>query len=156
MSVDSSAINPSVARVAESDATSDLPARAQYIVVDIPRPFVYVGFIAFLITMMPYRWLSWCFLLPRWLVYRRLYRLERFVIRHVNGQTTERQPIYKLQRVDEMELAIYRTVISILDQYPLLRSPAHTPSLYNRIQQATRPENDYPELIRTLASLRLE
>ena len=120
------------------------------------RPFVYIGFFAFLMTLVPYRWLAWFFHLPRWVIYRRLRNLEQIVIRHMDGQATPREPMYRLLRVDELELAIYRTVISILDQYPYMLSSTESLPLYHQIHQATRPDSDYPELVKTLTRLHLE
>lgn len=120
------------------------------------RPFVYVGFFAFLMTLVPYSWLVWFFHLPRWVVYRRLQNLERIVIRHVGGEAMARQPVYRLLRVDDLELAIYRTVISILDHYPVMQSSSKSSPLYRQIHEATRPGSEYSELVKTLTSLRLE
>ena len=120
------------------------------------RPFVYVGFFAFLITLVPYRWLAWFFHMPRWIVYRRLRNLEQVVIGHMGDQTIERETVYRLLRNDELELAIYRTVIFILDHYPLMQGSIESLQLYHQIHQATQPDSDYPELVKTLTSLHLE
>lgn len=79
------------------------------------------------------------------LLLRRLQRLERRVLSLLGRPFPEAES----QKLDDQ---IYRTVISILDQYRKLRHLTNQ-DLYERIDHATSPEHDYPHLIEQLAKL---
>ena len=105
-------------------------------------PTVYVGVVAFMLALVPYRWLALPFYVQRWWLYRRLRRLET----HITG---EKMPC-RLFGSDGLELAIYRSTIAIMDHYPLADA-----GLAGRIAALIAARPPYPLLVKRMAALRL-
>ncbi len=60
-----------------------------------------------------------------------------------------------LPRSGDLELAIYRTVISILDCYPAIQDMNDDGGLFARIHQCVTDNPDYGNLVGALAAVRL-
>lgn len=115
-------------------------------------PCIYLGFVAFIITLAPYRWLAVLIQPDRWWIYYRLRRLEYQIAMGMHGKTTDRLTLRRLLRIDEMELAIYRSIISILDQYQRLPD---APNTIRQLRTLVREEYAYAEFMNRLTKVRL-
>lgn len=125
-------------------------------VASVTNPVVYVAFVAFIVLLMPYRMLSWMFYLERLIVFRRLRKLERTITEAGSLEAAHSLALRNALNPDELELAVYRTVISILDKYFLLRSMPRRSQLHDQIQSLVDQNKEYPELVQELARIPIE
>jgi hypothetical protein len=118
-------------------------------------PAVYVGFVAFMVTLMPYRWLSFLFHLERLCVYCRLRHLENAISRVANIASTSTIALTQLINPNELELVVYRTLISILDHYHATQSIPTRVHLYEQIQAVVNQNRDYTDLVKGLTRVKI-
>ncbi len=88
----------------------------------ITAPFMGMAVLAFVVLLLPYRWLQPLFLPQRFWLYWRLKLRERQLLRAVAARSDLPWFSFHLLRADELELALYRTVINLYD-YGLLLPP---------------------------------
>lgn len=113
-------------------------------------PFTYpLLLLTFLIMLAPHRWLAFLFSLPRLALLLRLRRLRRQVLA-LSGSTPI---VVQAGEGFHLEMEIYRTVITILDHYPLLAHHPAATALFNRVHDAVAQDLRYPELVQVLAKV---
>lgn len=116
------------------------------------QPFLYPAVMFFALTLVPYRWYSGLLHLQRLCTYYRLKCMERWLARRVGTQPNQHQVrVWWLQSA-ALELAIYRTVISILDEYPLLRDVSRQD--FVRLHRCVLQHREYNDLVNALAAYR--
>ncbi len=118
----------------------------------VDRSATYLCYLLMLATLVPYRWLMPLFYPRKLLLYLRLKRLQSIVKRWSATQPPLPDLSLKLTHPDEIELAIYQTVIAILDMYPSMSRSGRT--LQEQIQKVVDTHPPYVELVRRIASLR--
>lgn len=117
------------------------------------QPFVVLGMVFFILTMVPYRWVLRLVYLRQFYMYYRLRNLEKRIFRKINKDLV-RTVEYKVTRIHKnLELQIYRTTISILDHYPLLLKYDTTESLHDELDACKQNIPDYDRLIRKLSRI---
>ena len=119
----------------------------------LDRLSTYMCYILILVTLLPYRWLLPLFYPRKVLLYWRLKRLQSTVKRWSATQPSLPGLPLNLKRPDEIELAIYQTLIAILDTYPSMFERGR--ALQEQIQQVVEAQPTYGELVRRIASIRI-
>ena len=117
------------------------------------QPFVYPTVLFFMLMLFPYRWVTMLIYLQRLYTFYRLKRVERLIMSHLDPSTAlQSRDLGAVWRQPErLELAIYQSVIVILDCYPLLKGADH---LYARIERCATHSTDYSDLVLALAAIR--
>ncbi|TVR25294.1 MAG: hypothetical protein EA396_00150 [Anaerolineaceae bacterium] len=118
-------------------------------------PLLFPAAVAFFFLLLPNRWLLMLHTPLRLYQYWRLYRLERYVLKSVGATEHARRPSLALVRMSELELAIYRATINILDYGLLLEHDPRCRRLYAEIQEAGQLDDSYGLLVKRLAKVRL-
>lgn len=118
----------------------------------IDRFFTYLCYLLILMTLFPYRWLMPLFYPRKLLLYLRLKRLHRSVKRWSATQPPQPNISLNLAHPDELELAVYQTVIHILDMYPSMSGSGR--ALQDQIQRVVDTQPTYNEFAQKLANLR--
>jgi hypothetical protein len=118
------------------------------------QPFVVFGALVYIVVMIPYRWLLVLFSLERLMLYRRLCRLEQHVLQDIED-FRDMGGARLFASDDDLELAIYRKLITILDFYPTLAQKPDGRWLFEAIQQRVEAQFDYNRLVREIAWVRL-
>lgn len=118
-------------------------------------PAVYIGLIAFMVTMIPYRWLEILFQARRMMLYWKLRRLEELVTRDVEARL--RPPIFqdRVVKPENLELVIYQLMISILDHYHLIEKNSRYANLYKQLEEIQQMNYGYPTMLKQLARVRV-
>jgi hypothetical protein len=116
-------------------------------------PVAYLGAISFLVILVPHRWLVPLRYPDRLYRWWRLHRLE--VQLRTWGVAQRWQPTGSLRALlpDQLELTIYRSVIFILDGYPLIRTQPQGKALYQQIGTIAQSPLPYAELVKSLSEL---
>ncbi len=117
------------------------------------QPFIYPSVFFFIVMLVPYRWYGGLLHLQRLFTYYRIKRIVRLVTQTTGTQPDLYTPRTVWNRPGELELAIYRAVIGILDSYPLLRDTQSAHSLFSEIHQLVSTNTDYADLVGALARL---
>jgi len=123
------------------------PARAARIL----QPFLYPAIFFFILMLIPYRWYA---ALPHYQSLWRYYQLKQLEQRILQLAQSEPNPDplpWVILHAERLELAIYRTVISILDVYPMLPDTTDARLLANTIKESLMNHPDYTDLIVALA-----
>jgi hypothetical protein len=116
------------------------------------NPILILGVVAFVLLLIPYQWLVSLYFPTRYHQYRRIKRLEQYVLRQV-GMGDKAKPItVGVLSVAELELAIYIAVINIVDLQSLL---LHMQATHLAIREAIDVNQPYSELVRRLAAVRV-
>ncbi len=129
-----------------------LAARWEPYVWAVDRSSTYLCYLLMLTTLVPYRWLMPLFYPRKLLLYLRLKRLQGIVKRWSATQPPLPDLSLKLTHPDDIELAIYQTVIAILDMYPSMSGSGRT--LQEQIQRVVAAQPQYGELVQRIASIR--
>lgn len=116
----------------------------------VERGATYLCLLLILALLLPFRWLMPVFYPERLRLYWRLQRLESVVSQQSSTRLPSGRLSFRLTHPDEIELAIYQKVISILDHYPSLSNPP----LQHKIQRVLDMQPQYPELVHELAAIR--
>lgn len=127
----------------------DAPAAARAL-----QPFIYLAVFFFALMLVPYRWYTSLLHLQRLYTYYRLKRVEQVVTQMAGTPPDPHTPQRVWLRPGELELAIYRTVISILDCYPMIRDTGETNQLVAEIHYCIRRHPDYADLVGALTAIR--
>ena len=117
----------------------------------LDRTSTYLCYVLILAALLPYRWLVPLFYPRKLLLYWRLRHLEGIVKRWSAAQAPAPDLPLRLTHPDEIELAIYQTVIAILDMYPSMSGRGQR--LREQIQQVVAAQPPYGELVQRIASL---
>lgn len=115
------------------------------------QPFLYVAILFFVLTLIPYRWFAGVHNLSKLLLYQRLLGLEKRVYDLADIPTNNREGSRLLLRSQQIELAIYRTVISILDAYSLISLDGDSHPLTQHIRDSVAKHPHYGDLVQALA-----
>ena len=117
--------------------------------------FMGICLLGFVLLLVPYRWLSLCFYPGRLLLYWRLKRLEQRILRQVGAVSDT--PLFGLSllRGSELELAIYRTTINILDYGVLLSKSPVKQEQWSTLQQLAESNQPYSTFLHELTKLPL-
>ncbi len=118
------------------------------------RPIAYVCFCLFIVMYVPHKWLLFLFYPRRFYTYYRLRRLDTSISQILYDTKAPIRVHVRPLLPGELELAIYRTTISILDRYPLIGSHTRGRDLYQRIRQLLAGEPPYADLVTGLMSIR--
>ncbi len=118
----------------------------------LDRVSTYLCYLLILTALMPYRWLMPVFYPRKVLLYLRLRQLQRVVEQESYGQSSSSGLASTLSHPDEIELAIYRTTIAILDTYPSMKGTGRV--LQEQIQRLVETDQEYSKLVQQMASLR--
>lgn len=118
------------------------------------QPFIYPTVFFFALMLIPYRWYAGVLHLQRLYAYYRLKRVEHVVTR-VAGTPPDSHTLPNVWlRPGELELAIYRTVISILDCYPMIRDTGEANKMVAEIHHCVLNHLDYDDLVGALTAIR--
>jgi hypothetical protein len=117
--------------------------------------FVGLCLIGFMLLLLPHRWLTELFYPERLVVYWRLKRLERQVLKQVGAPLDQAGFHLALLRSSDLELAIYRTTINILDYGTLLSKDQLGQKLAQVLQQLAARNLPYPILVDQLTRITL-
>ena len=115
------------------------------------RSFTYLCYLLMLIALFPYRWLMPLFYPGKLLLYFRLNRLKRNIKRWSATEPLQADLAPNLAHPDEIELAIYQTVIQILDMYPSMSGGGR--ALREQIQRVVEAQLSYNEFAQKLAKV---
>ncbi|MEP6987942.1 MAG: hypothetical protein ABI970_20240, partial [Chloroflexota bacterium] len=116
----------------------------------LPMYFVAVGF---LIMLLPHRFFAVAdYPLKLW-IYWRLRRVEQRIHRLGNIQGLHLEQSMSILRPQNLELAMYRSLIFILDYHALIRTVPEGKVLYNQIQQIVRSDKSYADLVSEITKL---
>jgi len=127
----------------------DAPAAAKVL-----QPFIYPAVFFFALMLVPYRWYAGVLHLQRLHTYYRLKHVEQ-VVTQLAGTPPDPHTLPNVWlRPEELELAIYRTVISILDCYPMIRHTGEANQLVAEIHHCVRRHPDYANLVGALTAIR--
>lgn len=111
------------------------------------QPVVYLVIFFFILMLIPYRWYM---VLPHvrdlWHYYQ-LKRLERRVFQLARAKPNHHPLPQIILHAGQLELEIYRTVISILDGYSLLPTVANAHDLTHAIKECVADNPEYSDLI---------
>lgn len=116
------------------------------------RSFTYLCYLLILTALFPYRWLMPVFYPRKLLLYLRLKRLQHRVEQWSATRSSLSGLVLNLTHPDELELAIYQTVIQILDMYPSMNGSGR--ALQEQIQRVVETQPSYNEFAQKLANLR--
>lgn len=127
----------------------DAPAAARVL-----QPFIYPAVLFFALMLVPYRWYAGVLHLQRLYTYYRLKRIEQ-VVTQLAGTPPDPHTLQNvLTHSGELELAIYHTVISILDCYPMIRHTGEANQLVAEIHHCVLHHPDYADLVGALTAIR--
>ncbi len=115
------------------------------------RSFTYLCYLLMLVALFPYRWLMPLFYPGKLLLYFRLNRVKRNIKRWSATQPLQADLAPNLAHPDEVELAIYQTVIQILDMYPSMTGGGR--ALQEQIQRFVEAQLSYNEFAQKLANV---
>lgn len=128
---------------------SDAPAAARVL-----QPFIYPAVFFFALMLVPYRWYAGVLHLQRLYTYYRLKRVEQ-VVTQLAGTSPDPHALSNVWlRPGELELAIYRSVISVLDCYPMIRHTGEANQLVAEIHHCVLHHPDYADLVGALTAIR--
>ena len=116
-------------------------------------PLTYLVYGLFVCAIMPHRWTALVLFPVRLYIYWRLQRLRREVQRLAQIRLHFDLFPVRPSSPDELEFAIYQTVIFILDHAELMPFNADKNHLSNRLAQFLQVERSYPMLVRGLVRL---
>lgn len=117
------------------------------------QPFVVLGIVCFILIMIPYRWFLGLFHLRRFYTYQRLLGLEQRMLEQIGIASTTKIRISPFTQPRELELAIYRVIISVLDAYPALANDVNSYNLYINLCSCVETNPDYDDLVQRMARL---
>jgi hypothetical protein len=86
--------------------------------------------------------------------YYRLKRVERLVFRLAQTQPNVDPRQWLVLGSSQLELSIYRTVISILDGYPMLKSHPKGLAMFEAIRNSVSQSSSYDDLVKSLGACR--
>lgn len=117
-------------------------------------PAIYLVAASFLLMLLPQRRPRIFSYPARLLIYWRLRQIENRVrhfgaIRNPNLQTR-----WVILDPEQLELAIYRSLIFVLDYHPFIRVSEEGEALYSAIHQIVRSPNSYPDLVNEIIKLK--
>lgn len=108
-------------------------------------PAIYVGICAFLLVLVPYRWILGTLQVDRWYIYYRLRRLYQRLV-----PSTDEMRRFGWVGLRNLEQEIYRILIAILDYYPL----SEDASLRRQIEGTVQETTHYDELVQEMVKIR--
>lgn len=117
------------------------------------QPFVVLGIILFVLIMLPYQRFSEKFNLKQLYTYYRLRHLEMRLLNLLKLPSTHSLAISKLLSAKALKLAIYRSMISVLDFYPHLLAKDLDYTLYTGIKNCVETTPNYDDLVKKLTYL---
>lgn len=115
------------------------------------QPFVVAGMVFFILMMMPYRWTFRLTYFRQFYIYHRLKQLERRIFQKIGKDLSQGVDYLVTKDSKRLELQIYRTTISILDHYPLLREYGTDTTLYDVLNGCKQEYSDYDLLVEKLS-----
>jgi hypothetical protein len=116
-------------------------------------PLTYICYFFVLTAMVPHRWIA-VFLIPaRLQTYFRLRRLQQEVARLAEVHTDNGRGDLNLLAFDNLELAIYQSIIFILDHFTLIKPATDGNPLYNRLSAVLHSDLSYTALVEEMAAL---
>ena len=86
-------------------------------------------------------------------VYWRLTRVEHRIHQIGNIQTLHIEKSVSILRPQNLELAMYRSLIFILDYYAVIRTMPEGKVLYDQIQEIVRSHKPYADLVGEITKL---
>lgn len=118
------------------------------------RPAMYMVAASFLLMLLPQRRPRILSYPGQLLMYWRIKRIENRV-RHFGAiQNSNLQKRWIILNPEQLELAIYRSLIFILDFHPLIRSSKEGEALYIAIHRIAQSPNSYPDLVNEIIKLK--
>lgn len=117
------------------------------------QPFVLAGIVFFVLIMIPYRWFLGLFQLRRFYTYQQLLGLQQRMWKQIGLRSGNNIGLSLLTQPGELELAIYRVIISVLDTYPLLADDANGQALYDNLCSCVKTSPNYDDLVQKMARL---
>lgn len=119
-------------------------------------PILVFGLGAFVLILLPYAWVMRVFYPVRLYRYWKLRRLESYVLQQVGGQSEHLTPaeLMRLWQADALELAIYRSIINVIDYGALLKQHPNEADLYQRIRAIALSQQPYSEIVHQLTEVK--
>lgn len=117
------------------------------------RPAMYLAATSFLLMLMPQRGLRVFGYSARLLTYWRLRRVENRIRQLGDIQSSKLQASWIMLDPEQLELAIYRSLIFVLDYHPFIRSISEGETLYTAIQRLVRSQKAYSDLVDEITKL---
>lgn len=116
----------------------------------LPMYFVAVGF---LVMLLPHRFFAVADYPAKLWIYWRLRRVENRVRQLGNIPNLPIKKSLSILRPQNLELAMYRSLIFILDYHAFIRPSDEGEVLYNQIQQILRSDKPYADLVDEITKL---
>ena len=118
------------------------------------RPAMYLVAVSFLLMLLPQRRPRIFSYPARLLIYWRLKRIE-FRVRNLGAiHNPDLQTKWIILNPEQLELAIYRSLIFILDCHPFIRVSREGEALYLAIHGIASSPNSYPDLVNEIIKLK--
>jgi hypothetical protein len=118
------------------------------------RPAMYLVAVSFLLMLLPQRRPRIFSYPARLLIYWRLKRIE-YRVRYLGAiDDSDLQTRWIIVDPEQLELAIYRSLIFVLDYHPFIRLSTEGETLYSAIHQIVRSPNSYPDLVNEIIKLK--
>lgn len=114
---------------------------------------MYLVAIGFLILLLPHRVFAWAGYPAQLWIYWRMKRIERRIRKLSNIEPRFRSNTSLLLNPQNLELAIYRSLIFVLDFHPFMPETSGGKQLSEQIQDVIRSPKSYPELVNEIAAL---
>jgi hypothetical protein len=114
-------------------------------------PIVYLGATFFVLQLLPDRFLMILFIIARWYTYAKIRRIESYIV----DDTLNSIPLSKLLDYSFLEIAIYRSIIRILDRVVLLEDTDPKYDVAQKIQRITSNNLPYPELVQNMTKIQI-
>lgn len=115
------------------------------------EPLIYLGSLFFVLQLLPDRFLLILFIIARWYTYVKIRRIESYII----DDTLNRIPLSKLLDYSFLEIAIYRSIIKILDRVVLLEDNDPKYDVAQKIQIIVSNNLPYPELVKNMTKIQI-
>ncbi|MEO1439204.1 MAG: hypothetical protein AAFV33_02305 [Chloroflexota bacterium] len=119
---------------------------------EVLQPFLYPTLFFFVVMLIPYRWYS---AIPSgrnlWRYYR-LKRVERRIFRLAETQPNINPQQWFVFQSGLLELSVYRTLISILDGYPMLDGQPQGKLMFEAVRNCVSQSSSYDELVQSLGA----
>ncbi|MCA0455434.1 MAG: hypothetical protein LCI00_15770 [Chloroflexi bacterium] len=114
---------------------------------------MYLVAIGFLIMLLPHRVFAWASYPAQLWIYWRIKRIERRIRKLANIENTYRAKHLVILNPQNLELAIYRSLIFVLDFHAFVPETIEGKTLSKQIQNVICSPKSYPELVNEIAAL---
>ncbi len=115
----------------------------------------YLCLLLFFLMLLPFRGVRLLLYPKRLWLYRRLRRLQVSVKAQAEIDFEFEKLDVNILRPNELETAIYQSLVDILDHYPCMRSTDEAQQIARRIDAVVQQTPPYADLVKSLAQVKL-